>query len=216
MTIGYIRDSALWFYYEENLEALRRAGARLVELSLLKDTPWPALHGLYLGGGFPETLCHELSAQETIRHRIKELSLQGLPIYAECGGFMYLAQSLCWQGEKVPMAGVLPTEVTVYERPQGLGYVQAEVQRTTPFHEKGTVIQGHEFHYSSCYLPKGISPEFVFSLKKGVGMAAGKDGWLARNTFASYTHIHALACPWWAPNFIRVARKYKEHLLLKE
>ncbi len=207
--IGYVRDAALWFYYEENLEALRRAGAELVELSLIADAPWPEIHGLYLGGGFPETLAGELACNETVRRRVRELSESGLPIYAECGGFMYLAESLTFEGRTWPMAGVFPVRTEVCERPRGLGYVQAEVVADNPFHPRGAVLRGHEFHYSHCLAeaPEGLS--LALSMERGHGMLARRDGLLARNTFAGYTHIHALAAPWWAERFVAAARSRK-------
>ncbi|THB64886.1 MAG: cobyrinate a,c-diamide synthase, partial [Desulfovibrio sp.] len=118
-TIGYVRDAALWFYYEENLEALRRAGAELVEVSLLDDDPWPELHGLYLGGGFPETQAEILAANVSRREQVKALADAGMPIYAECGGFMYLGQFLRFQGQEYPMAGVFPVTTEIHAKPQG-------------------------------------------------------------------------------------------------
>ncbi|WP_461208899.1 cobyrinate a,c-diamide synthase [Desulfocurvus sp. DL9XJH121] len=211
VTIGYVRDAALWFYYEENLEALSRAGADLVELTLLADDPWPEIHGLYLGGGFPETQAGALAAASGVRERVRGLCRAGLPVYAECGGFMYLSESVSWNGSELPMAGVLPVKVDVCERPRGLGYVRATVRAENPFHPLGAEIQGHEFHYSCCAAGPGTGnrPPLVLSMDRGQGMLDGCDGWLADNTFASYTHIHALACPWWAGNFVRAARAFK-------
>ena len=129
--IGVVRDAALWFYYPENLEALRRMGAEVVELSLLDPAPWPELHGLYLGGGFPETQAEALAASGGLS-RLKALSDDGLPIYAECGGFMVLARELEFQGRTWPMAGVFDVAAKVCPKPQGLGYVQAEVVARNP------------------------------------------------------------------------------------
>lgn len=212
VTIGYVRDAALWFYYEENLEALARAGARLVELSLLDERPWPEIHGLYLGGGFPETMADALAEAVDTRRRVKALSEDGLPIYAECGGFMYLSESVDWDGERRPMAGVFPVRVEVCPRPRGLGYVEAEVAGENPFHPLGARFKGHEFHYSHCLAGSGPPPRSALSMLRGQGMLDGRDGLLSHNTFASYTHIHALGCPWWAENFVRAARRRKSGL----
>ena len=210
--IGYVRDAALWFYYEENLEALRAAGAELVELSLLSDAPWPEIHGLYLGGGFPETQAAALAANTVVRERVRALSASGLPIYAECGGFMYLGESLSMDGADYPMAGVFPVRTSLCPRPQGLGYIEARVMRDNPFHPQGVVIQGHEFHYSLCadMAPTGGMAmdgdlPFALALTRGSGMRRGRDGLITRNTFAGYTHVHALGVPHWAPNFVRAA-----------
>ncbi len=119
--IGYVHDAAFWFYYRENLEALERAGAELVRLSLLDDGGWPELDGLYIGGGFPETFAEPLAANRVVRERVKNLSDNDLPIYAECGGFMYLCSALEFDGHSYPMAGVFPVRTTFCQRPQGSG-----------------------------------------------------------------------------------------------
>ena len=208
--IGYVRDAALWFYYEENLEALRQAGAELVELSLLTAEPWPDIHGLYLGGGFPETQARELAANRVVRQRVRTCAELGMPIYAECGGFMYLAESLVWQGEKLPMAGVFPVRTEVCEKPQGLGYVEAEVVHENPFFECGARVRGHEFHYSRCFAADEAVLSLGLKLAKGEGILAHYDGLIYKNTFATYMHTHALGFPDWARNFVSAAGRFRE------
>lgn len=154
--IGYVRDAALWFYYEENLEALRRAGAELVRLSLLDgpdgghtDTGWPQLDGLYLGGGFPEDHVEALSASPLLRQLV-QWAEQGMPIYAECGGFMVLSRGIERQGKLWPMGGILPVTAVFCPKPQGLGYVHGRITDENPFFPLQTELRGHEFHYSRC------------------------------------------------------------------
>lgn len=211
--IGYVRDAALWFYYPENLEALERAGAELVCLSLLDPAPWPEIHGLYLGGGFPETQARALSANREMRERVRRLVADGLPIYAECGGFMYLCRELEFEGESWPMAGVFDLRTGFCTRPQGLGYVAAEVVRENLFHEVGTLLRGHEFHYSCCRPPEGRLPDMALRMSRGAGMLLGLDAAVTANTWASYTHIFALGAPQWAPNFVRAARRRRDGAL---
>jgi cobyrinic acid a,c-diamide synthase len=211
--IGVVRDAALWFYYPENLEALARAGAELVSLSLLEAAPWPDLDGLYLGGGFPETQAEALAANTAVRDRVRTLAETGLPIYAECGGFMYLCQALELDGASYPMAGVFPLATHLCARPQGLGYSRATVDRPNPFHPVGTVLSGHEFHYSKCLPALETAPgpdRFCLAMERGVGMLAGRDGLLHGKTFAAYTHIHAEGAPHWAPRFVEAASRYRE------
>jgi cobyrinic acid a,c-diamide synthase len=214
--IGYVFDAALWFYYPENLEALERAGAQLVKLSLLSAAPWPELHGLYLGGGFPETQAVDLAANVAVRERVRGLAAAGLPIYAECGGFMYLCEGLHLdEGERDqwhPLAGVFPVSTRLCARPQGLGYVEALVEAENPFHPLGAHITGHEFHYSSCTEPSRPAdmPPLTLKMLRGRGMIDGRDGLLLRRTFAAYSHTHALGVPHWAPNFVRAAQAYRE------
>ena len=216
--IGVVRDAALWFYYPENLEALERAGAKLAFVSLLTDAPWPRLDGLYLGGGFPETQAARLAANTAVRNRVAAFAAAGMPIYAECGGFMYLCQGLDIDGAVHPMAGVFPVTTTLCARPQGLGYSLARVVLENPFHPVGALLHGHEFHYSKCQATLGAcsgpltelpGPQaFALAMERGVGMLAGRDGLLVRNTFAAYTHIHAEGAPHWAGNFVAAAVAY--------
>jgi cobyrinic acid a,c-diamide synthase len=215
--IGFVRDAALWFYYPENLEALERAGARLVELSLLSSAGWPEIHGLYLGGGFPETQAQALADNAAVRTRVLELSRAGLPIYAECGGFMYLCRELRIGAKSYPMAGIFPLATSLCERPQGLGYSQALVVAANPFHEVGESIKGHEFHYSLCQAePRsegeaGLSARpfrFALEMTRGSGMIGGQDGIIRNNTFAAYTHIHALSATKWAGRFVAAAAAF--------
>lgn len=203
--IGYVRDAVLWFYYDENLEALRRAGAELVELSLLDDKPWPKLNGVYLGGGFPEELAEPLSGSPRLAE-LRALSERNVPLYAECGGFMVLSQAIVRDGREYPMAGVFPVRAVFHTAPQGLGYVEATVTSDNPFHPTGTVLRGHEFHYSRCLPEPGDVTPRVLRLHAGKGMGGGVDGLLIRNTFAAYTHCYAPSMPHWAPRFVALAQ----------
>ncbi len=205
--IGYVHDAALWFYYPENLEALRRAGAALARVSVLSEDPWPELDGLYLGGGFPETLAEPLAANSTVRQRVRMMAEMGLPIYAECGGFMYLGRSVVWQGQEHPMAGVFPVRTELCAKPQGLGYVTAQAVRDTPFFPQGETLRAHEFHYSRCVPADGAELTFSLRMTRGEGMLAGFDGLVYKNTFATYAHTHALGFPGWAKAFVTACAK---------
>lgn len=213
--IGYVRDRALWFYYEENLEALRRAGAELVRLSLLDDASWPELGGLYLGGGFPEDWARELASSPHLA-RLATLAGEGLPIYAECGGFMVLASALERDGQRWPMSGIFPVETRFCPKPQGLGYVRADVVLPNPYFPQGSVLRGHEFHYSLCHEPAAVSGrlDHALRLRKGTGMGRdagghGRDGLVSGRVWAAYCHIFAPAVPGWAPRFVDLARCYR-------
>ena len=216
VTIGFVRDAALWFYYEENFEALRRAGAELVRLSLLDDAAWPELDGLYLGGGFPEDWARELSASPHLA-RLGTLAAKGLPIYAECGGFMVLASALERDGQRWPMSGIFPVETRFCPKPQGLGYVRADVVLPNPYFPQGSVLRGHEFHYSLCHEPAAVSGrlDHALRLRKGTGMGRdaeghGRDGLVSGRVWAAYCHIFAPAVPGWAPRFVELARCYRQ------
>ncbi|MBT8762338.1 hydrogenobyrinic acid a,c-diamide synthase (glutamine-hydrolyzing) [Desulfohalobiaceae bacterium Ax17] len=209
VVIGVVRDASLWFYYEENIKALEVQGAKVVSLSILDDSDWPEIHALYLGGGFPETMAGQLEANTRKRALVKNLAEKGMPIYAECGGFMYLCQNLFYDGLNYTMTGVLPVQTKVHKKPQGHGYVQAEIILPNPFYKKGQKIVGHEFHYSDCpNINKDL--DFALHLNRGVGMCDGMDGLLHKNVLASYAHIHALGTPDWAKNFVLAAEKFKQ------
>jgi len=205
--IGYVHDAALWFYYPENLEALEHAGAELVRLSILSDDPWPEIDGLYLGGGFPEVFAERIASNRGVLDHILRLSKSGMPIYAECGGFMVLCDSLEFEGITHSMAGVFPIGTTFCPKPQGLGYTEAEVILENPFFTKGQIVQGHEFHYSVCLADGGDGLRYAMKMLRGKGGGIGHDGFLYEKTIAGYNHIHALAVPDWAKKFVSAAAK---------
>lgn len=206
--IGVARDAALWFYYQENFEALRHAGAELVEFSLLADSVVPNVDAVYMGGGFPETLAAGLAENATMRASVNRCVEQGMPIYAECGGLMYLSQELLYDGAAYPMAGVFPLTTKVFEKPQGHGYMSSRVETPNPFYALQTRLTGHEFHYSRCVDIDNVS-SFIFRVERGQGMTRGHDGVLRRNCLAGYTHMHALGNPAWASNFVSAARIFQ-------
>lgn len=211
--LGVVLDKALWFYYAENFESLERAGAKLCFVSLFSKEDWPELDGLYLGGGYPELFAQEI-AQSRHLNSIARLAHGNKPIYAECGGFMVLCESLHIDGHMYPMAALLPAQSFFHPRPQGLGYVQAETVQENPFHPLHSVWPGHEFHYSNCQIAEPDVANFVLCLHSGVGMGrcaqgprkgSGQDGLAYRKVFASYTHLFAPAVPHWAPAFVDAA-----------
>ncbi len=207
-TIGVIRDSAFQFYYPENIEALQRCGGRVVFFSPLTEAPFPDLDGLYIGGGFPETHARALADNESFRRRLKALADDGLPIYAECGGLMYLGEKLILKEGEFPMAGVLPIVYGFSLRPQGHGYTVFRVERENPFFAVGEQLRGHEFHYSKVVEFRAADEAMAFSMERGKGLVRGRDGIVYRNVLATYSHIHAAGTPQWAPALIRQARKF--------
>jgi len=209
--IGVVRDAAFQFYYPENLEALEQAGARLVYLSALADAGLPSdLDALYLGGGFPETNAPALAANENFRTAVRQAAEDGLPIYAECGGLMYLGRSLhTLDGQSYPMVGLLPHDFLMGKSPQGHGYTILEVAGPNPYFPSGTRLKGHEFHYSRLQPEPGPEANLVFRLTRGAGICGHRDGFVYKNVLATYTHLHALGSPDWAPALIRQAREHR-------
>jgi cobyrinic acid a,c-diamide synthase len=208
--IGVIRDSAFQFYYPENLDALVQAGADLVVTSPLFEDNLPPIDALYIGGGFPETHAARLSKNITYREQIKRLAELGLPIYAECGGLMYLGRELCLEEGTFPMADVLPLSFGFSKRPQGHGYTLLQVTRPNPYFEVGQTIKGHEFHYSSVQNCTAVPESLAFDVTRGSGIIHGRDGLCRHNVLATYTHIHALGTPQWAPALVARARSFRQ------
>lgn len=208
--VGYFRDSVFTFYYPENLEALEASGAEMVPVSSLDDAALPEVDALYIGGGFPETHAAGLARNSSMMKSVRTAAEAGMPIYAECGGLIYLAKSLTWHGETHPMAGVFPVDLMIHVMPVGHGYVTVVVDRPNPFFEVGTRIIGHEFHYSG---PATEPPAEASCMRVDVGTGLGRnrDGLLHRNVLACYTHIHADGVKSWASRLVSSAKAYAEN-----
>lgn len=207
--IGVIRDSAFQFYYPENLDALTAAGAEVICISPLTHDRLPDLDGLYIGGGFPETHAKELAESSGFRRDLREAVEEGLPVYAECGGLMYLGEALVLEGERYPMTGVLPVVFGFSRKPQGHGYTVVRVDGANPYFEPGTRLRGHEFHYSKVLKWDGGEKDLAFSMERGMGLVGGRDGAVHKNVLATYTHIHALGAVEWGASLCRNARAYR-------
>ncbi|MEZ0344708.1 MAG: cobyrinate a,c-diamide synthase [Caldimicrobium sp.] len=209
--IGVFLDQAFQFYYPENFEFLQSYGAELFFINSFEERRLPSdISGLYLGGGFPEIFAQALAENKELKKDVKEAIESGMPVYAECGGLMYLGKEIEWQGKNFPMTGVLPIKFKVDTKPHGHGYVIARVESENPYFKINDTILGHEFHYSYPYkmeLKKGM--KFVFKLEKGTGLDGIRDGILYKNLFASYTHIHIFSVKYWAENFLELAYKFK-------
>jgi cobyrinic acid a,c-diamide synthase len=206
--IGVVRDSSFWFYYPENLEALAAAGARLVFVSALEDRSLPDLDGLYIGGGFPETHAPELAANESFRASVLEAARGGLPIWAECGGLMYLSRTLEVSGRDYPLVGLFDLDLTMERRPQAHGYTRLRAAGPNPFFPHDTVLLGHEFHYSRV-ARVAADHDLAFRVERGHGVTGGRDGLVAGNTVATFSHLHALASPQWARALVDLARRHR-------
>lgn len=190
-------DNAFCFYYQENLDMLKQLGAKLVSFSPLKDKRLPEnINGIYLGGGYPELYARRLEANKALRKEIRAFADKGLPIYAECGGLMYLGKGLKdFKGKKYEMAGVFPWVSRMLEKRMSLGYREVRIIDGCPFLNKGQKIRGHEFHYSEIDEP----PHRI----KRVYQFTGKEGYLYKNTLASYVHLHFASNPKFAEGFVR-------------
>ena len=207
--IGYFKDKAFSFYYPENLEMLMSEGAELIPISSTHNTYFDYLDALYIGGGFPEMNLTYISMNQKLITSIKQMAEDGLPIYAECGGLMYLAEKILWMEKEYLLSGVLPIVINMQDKPQGHGYCEMVVDSENPFYEIGTVLKGHEFHYSKI-CNHDVKIKSCLSVNRGTGCFNERDGLVYKNVFASYLHVHALASPEWAAGMIKCAKNYKE------
>jgi cobyrinic acid a,c-diamide synthase len=208
--IGIARDAAFGFYYPDDLQALEQAGAELVAINTLLDPDLPVIDGLFIGGGFPETHMEALEANASLRRRIRDAIADGLPVYAECGGLMYLSRTLRWKDKSCEMAAVIPGDIIMHERPQGRGYVRlCETPRLPwPDAQPHSEFSAHEFHYSSL---ENISEPLTFALdvRRGTGVDGKHDGIVINNLVASYCHMRDTQQHRWARRFVDFVRRHR-------
>ncbi len=209
LRIGVIRDSAFQFYYQENFEELEKRGATIVEVSPLREDALPDIDALYIGGGFPETHAIALAGNVSFRESLHRAIEGGLPVYAECGGLMYLGKKLILEGKTYPMVGALPITFGLQKKPLAHGYTVVEVENENPFFEQKRVFKGHEFHYSKVLEVEEQGISMAFHVRRGQGIVDNKDGICYKNVLASYTHLHATGAPEWADGLVRCAQEQK-------
>ena len=210
LNLGVFKDEAFQFYYPENLEALESLGAKFTWINGLETRRLPQVDGVYIGGGFPEVKAEELAENRDLAKDLKEAIEDGLPVYAECGGFMYLGREIEWNSKTYPMTGVLPIRFVVEKRPQGHGYVIGRVKQKNPYFPEGLLIKGHEFHYSRpVTIDESKEMKYILELEKGFGINGKYDGILYKNLVAGYTHIHIFSVKCWAENFLRKVEEFK-------
>ena len=218
LRIAVARDRAFSFYYPDDLEALAEAGAAVVEVDLVRDRALPAVDGLFIGGGFPEIFMGELEANRSMRDSVRDAIEDGLPAYAECGGLMYLARSLTWKGRTCAMAGVIPGDVLMHDKPVGRGYVKLSETADAPWprsREPAREICAHEFHYSTLQnLPPGGA--YAYRVLRGHGIDGEHDGLVHKNLLASYTHLRSVPGNNWAGRFAAFVRARRAETQVKE
>ncbi len=203
--IAIARDEAFGFYYQDDLEAFERAGAKLVFFDALRDRRLPDCDGLFIGGGFPETHAARLAANAEMRESIRAGVRIGLPAYAECGGLMYLSRSIAWGESRWPMVGAIPADARMHDRPQGRGLVVLEETGDAPWSVGAGPFPAHEFHHAAL---EDLAPEahFGYRVRRGAGVDGRRDGVVIGSLMASFSHLrHTLAHPW-VERFVDFAR----------
>ena len=209
--IGIARDNAFCFYYADNLEMLESQGAELVFFSPLADSRLPEnIDGLYFGGGYPELFGEKLAGNKMLSNQIKEKSSDGMPIYGECGGFMYLCQELIdLNNTRYPMTGCFPFSAKMFTRLKALGYREVTLCSDTILGNSGLTIRGHEFHYSELISP--LAPvTTAFSITDRAGVTKKPEGYVAQRTLGSYNHLHFGSQPKAAGHFVANCLQYRQ------
>lgn len=198
LRIGVARDRAFCFCYPENLEALQGAGAELAFFSPLDDSTLPeGIDGLYLPGGYPELHAPQLAANRSLLAAIRDFAAAGRPVYAECGGLIYLSQGV---GDH-DFVGLVPARARMLEKRKALGYRQVTLACASPLGPAGTSARGHEFHYSELDWPAGS--QRAYTVCRADGQALDDEGYIDGNLLASYVHLHFASNPALADNFVQ-------------
>jgi cobyrinic acid a,c-diamide synthase len=200
--IGIARDEAFHFYYDENLRLLERAGAELIAFSPINDAHLPEMDGLYLGGGYPEVHAQALAENESLRGEIHDFCGAGKPVYAECGGLMYLCGGIVQNdGSRYPMVGWFDADAVMSDRLQALGFVTAVTQRGTLLGPAGQSFRGHQFRYSTLEWKSCV--ENAYTLTRRRGGQQTEEGYSRGNVLGSYVHAHWASNPTLADSLIQ-------------
>ncbi len=205
--VGVIRDEVFSFYYQDNLDELAKY-AEVVFISSLRDKKLPDVDALYIGGGFPEVFAEQLEKNKRLREDIYEFCSSGKPVYAECGGLMFLGKSIEVEGNEYEMVDFLPLRTVMYEKFRAQGYCIYKAVRNSVIARKNQTLVGHEFHYSEAELLGKV--DFAFAVKRGRGIDGQRDGVIVENTLANYLHVHFLSDKSIAKRFVLQAKKIKE------
>jgi cobyrinic acid a,c-diamide synthase len=208
--IGIIKDSAFNFYYDDNIMELKRYGAKIIEINSIGNNTIPEIDALYVGGGFPETHAEMISGNNAFRQELKSLIDDGLPVYAECGGLVYLSKSIIMD-RKYPMVGIFPFDFEVSKKPVGHGYTIFVVDKKNPYYLQGSVVKGHEFRYLKIINNAAAKDTTtVFKMQRGKGIVKGRDGLIYRNTLATFNHTHAAGNNvLWLKSLVKLAMERK-------
>lgn len=200
--IGVFQDASFGFYYADDLETLASCGAELVPVDALHDRVLPDVDALFIGGGFPETHMQALSANKEFMDQVRDFIENYGVVYAECGGLMYLSQSLTWNDKECRMCGVIPGRTVMHKKPQGRGYIRLAEKGNMPWPgSQSEELAAHEFHYSSLEgMPENC--DYAYQVVRGHGIDGHNDGYVYKNLLANYAHMRNVGNNHWAERFI--------------
>jgi cobyrinic acid a,c-diamide synthase len=212
LRIGVARDRVFCFYYPDDLEIMARMGAEIVYFDTLKETALPDVDALFIGGGFPELHLDDLARNTGMMTDIRRFINDGRPVYAECGGLMYLCREIAYKGATRPMVGALPASAVMQPRPVGRGYVRLRETNQHPWPQadgsEERELAVHEFHYSRLE-NLGDDVEFAYDVVRGAGIRDRMDGLIYKNTLATYSHHRNVGDNRWVERFVRHADQFR-------
>ena len=202
LKIAYAKDEAFGFYYADDLDTFSKHGVELIPFDTLRDRSLPQADALFIGGGFPEKKMHEISSNTEMKNSIQNAINQGMPSYAECGGLMYLCNSIHFDTAKFSTVGIIDADCEMHEKPIGRGYTVLEKTNSHPWpHLANQPVAGHEFHYSKLVnAPENIN--FAYKVTRGFGVDSQHDGILYKNLLACYSHQRNTPQNTWIKSFL--------------
>ena len=216
VTIAVARDKAFCFYYKDNIDSLKKCGGKIIEFSPLTDTALPDnIHGIYFGGGYPELYAGKLSKNRSLLQQIKQKSREKMPIYGECGGFMYLCSSMTdvISKKQYPMTNCFPFSIAMDSKLRSLGYREITLKQDALIGKKGAILRGHEFHYSSLLddnIDRNDNIKNIYNVVQRNKKELNLSGFLKNNTLGSYLHIHFGSNAQSSKSFIKACCDYKD------
>ena len=201
LKIGIALDQAFGFYYPDDLDKFKSYGVKIIYFNTLKDKSLPKVDGIFIGGGFPERVADKLYKNSSMIKSISSFINSGMPVYAECGGLMYLCESIKTRTKKFKMTGIIKGNIEMFDKPIGRGYVELMVNEKHPWMDKGDIVKCHEFHYSDIKIKNKVS-FYGFKVMRGYGINSKHDGILYKNLVASYSHLRDTAQSRWIENYL--------------
>ena len=208
--IGVFYDSSFGFYYADDIENLKKYGAEIVYINAVKNKKIPNVDAIFIGGGFPEINAEKLSKNKILMLNLKNFIEEEKPCYAECGGLMYLSESIKYNSKKYKMVGIIPGCINMSKKPIGRGYVQLEVKKNHLWNSAPTeIINAHEFHHANLILNKGVKNNFCYNVKRGYGINGKSDGYMYKKLLANFTHLRNTDQYPWIKYFINFIKESK-------
>ena len=209
ITVGVAMDAAFGFYYPDDIKKFKSLGVVIKKFDTINDKKIPNVDALFIGGGFPEVVASKLSKNNKMKKSIFEFIDSGKPVYAECGGLMYLCESIKFNNKKYKMVGAIKGETKMNNKPIGRGYIKINTNKNHPWFDNRTEIKAHEFHYSDIKLLDN-KYKFAYDVKRGYGINGKKDGLIYKSLLGCYAHLRDTKQSQWVESFVKFIHRCKK------